>query len=329
MQSFKKIKVGLEQPKIRLDIFLSEKLAETRSQIKSLIENDLVLVNGKLPKKPGDQIKGGDVIEFNKQEKEKKENPEIDSESEKLEQKLFSEIKIVTETDDYVVVEKPAGVLSHPTLAKEKNTLTDFLVKKYPEIKKVGEGPDRPGIVHRLDREASGLLVVARNQKTFEHLKKQFQDRSIEKEYTVLVYENFSDGHGFIDFAIDRGPDGRMVARPIVKEVTLKTVRNIQPGREALTEYWVEETIGRFTLLKVKIHTGRMHQIRVHMFAFNHPVIGDTLYCNRKLIKKHEPKLNRLFLHSAKLCFVDLTGEKKCFISDLPEELKTYLEKIK
>jgi len=324
MKKTSQIKLDLEQPKIRLDVFLAEKLDQTRSQIKLLVDGGFVLVNGKLPKKSGDQIKGGDVVEI-KKESEKKETEVLEK---KVKRKKI-DLKIVAETSDYVIVEKPAGILTHPTAAKENDTLTDYLLEKYPEIKKVGEGEDRPGIVHRLDREASGLLVVARNQKTFLHLKEQFQDRTIEKEYTVLVYDNFSEEHGFINFAIDRGDNGRMVARPIVKEVTLKTIRNIQPGREALTEYWVEKNLSRFTLLKVKIHTGRMHQIRVHMFAFNHPVVGDTLYYNKKLIKKNEPKLDRLFLHSAKLCFVDLFGEKKCFVSELPKELKIFLEKIK
>jgi len=236
--------------------------------------------------------------------------------------------KIVQVEKDYIVVEKPAGVLVHPTQAGEKDTLIDFVLKKYKEVKKTGDSPERPGIVHRLDKEASGLLVVARTQEMFEHLKKQFQDRTVEKEYVVLVYGKVPDEHRIIDFDIDRGKEGRMVSRPKTNAFSVATAPNVQPGKEAITEYFLEKIIGRFSLLRVKIHTGRTHQIRAHMFAFNHPVVGDRLYCNKKLIKKNEQKLDRLFLHSAKLCFIDLKGEKKCFESQLPEELKRYLKDI-
>jgi len=236
--------------------------------------------------------------------------------------------KIVQVEKDYIVVEKPAGVLVHPTQAGEKDTLIDFVLKKYKEIKKVGDSAERPGIVHRLDKEASGLLVIARTQEMFEYLKKQFQDRTVEKEYCVLVYGPMSLEHGVIDFDIDRGKEGRMVSRPKTNAFSVASAPNVQPGKEAITEYFLEKIIGRFSLLRIKIYTGRTHQIRAHMFAFNHPVVGDKLYCNKKLIKKNEPKLDRLFLHSAKLCFSDLAGEKKCFESQMPEELIGYLKDI-
>jgi 23S rRNA pseudouridine1911/1915/1917 synthase len=241
---------------------------------------------------------------------------------------MNEQIKIIAETPDYLVLNKPAGILVHPTQANETDTLADWLKENYPKIKKVGDAPERPGIVHRLDREASGLLVVAKNQKMFDVLKKQFQEREIEKEYLVLVYEKILADEGEIDFEIDRGREGRMVSRPRIDKTLLKNVDKDQPGKESLTEFWVEKRYARFTLLRVRIHTGRMHQIRVHMFAYNHPVVGDQLYLNRKLIKKNEQKIDRLFLHSAKLCFNDLKGEKKCFESELPLELKEYLKKL-
>ena len=244
------------------------------------------------------------------------------------------EIKIVAETPDYLVIEKPAGVLVHATQAKEEGTVVDWLLKRYPKIKKVGDPStssgqvQRPGIVHRLDKEASGLLVIAKTQAMFEHLKKQFQERETEKEYLVLVYGKVLKDEGIIDFDIDRGREGRMVSRPKVDKLDLDKVKDIQEGREALTEFWVEKRFARFTMLCVRIHTGRTHQIRVHMFAYNHPVVGDELYLNKKLIKKNEQKLGRLFLHAAKLCFMDLQGEKRCFKSELPGELKNYLHKL-
>jgi len=239
-----------------------------------------------------------------------------------------SDLKVVQETKDYIVVDKPAGVLVHPTQAGEKDTLVDFVLKKYKEVKKVGDSPERPGIVHRLDKQASGLLVIARNQKMFEHLKTQFQDRTVEKEYIVLVYGKMTQEHGIIDFDIDRGKEGRMVSRPKTNKLSVAKTLHVQPGKEAITEYFLEKQIGRFALLRVRIHTGRTHQIRAHMFAFNRPVVGDKLYFNKKLIKKNEPKLDRLFLHAQKLCLNDLEGEKVCFESALPEELERYLRDI-
>lgn len=238
-------------------------------------------------------------------------------------------IKIITDKPEYLVIEKLAGILVHPTQAGESNTITEWLIKKYPKIKNIGDSPERPGIVHRLDKEASGLLVIAKTQKMFEHLKKQFQTREIEKEYLVLVYGQMSKDEGIIDFEIDRGKDGRMVSRPKINKFKVDKVGKEQPGKEAITEFWVEKKFVRFSLLRVKIHTGRTHQIRVHMFAFTHPVVGDKLYLNRKLIKKSEQKLDRLFLHAIKLCFYDLAGEQQCFESDLPVELSDYLIKLK
>ncbi len=232
-------------------------------------------------------------------------------------------------------------MLVHPTQANEKGTLADWLVKKYPEIKNVGdshspctpslaEGENlRPGIVHRLDKDASGLLVVARNQQMFEHLKRQFQDRAVEKQYLVLVYGKIPSNEGIIDFEIDRGQEGKMVARPKLDKLKIKNVGKEQPGREAITEFWVEKRFSRFTLVSVKIHTGRTHQIRVHFFAYGHPVVGDRLYFNKKLFKKSDKKIERLFLHAEKLCFNDLDGEKKCFESALPEDLQLFLKNLK
>lgn len=116
--------------------------------------------------------------------------------------------------------------------------------------------------------------------------KKTIQKRKVEKIYSVLVYGNLAKDYGMIDFDIDRGEDGRMVSRPKIDKLKLRNVNKIQEGKNALTEYWVEKRYKRFTLLKVKIHTGRTHQIRVHMFAIGHPVVGDKLYVNKKISEK-------------------------------------------
>ncbi len=234
------------------------------------------------------------------------------------------EVKVIAETGDYVVVNKPAGMLVHPTLAKASGTISDWVIDDYPEIESVGEA-GRQGIVHRLDREASGVLVIAKNDKMHEHLKRQFQERATEKEYVALVYGRVKSDHDIINFAIDRGREGRMVARPKVDKLRVDKIGKIQPGKEALTEFEVEKRFSRFTLLRVRIHTGRMHQIRVHMFAYGHPVVGDKLYARKILIKEREKNIGRMFLHAARLCFADLSGEKVCFEAELPMELREFL----
>lgn len=324
MKVNEKIKITSEQAGQRLDVFLCEYLGITRSQVQKIVKQGIILLNGDSPKKSGEKLSLHDVISLVPEKKMKKKVSSV-----KVEKKIKVKVKIVADAPDYVVIDKPAGLLVHPTEANEQNTLVDFLLTQYPEIAKVGESTVRPGIVHRLDREASGLLTVAKTQKMFLHLKKQFKNREVEKEYFVLVYGHFADKHGYIDFEIDRGRDGRMVARPKTDKLKLKNVDKIQPGKESLTEYWVEKEISRFSLLRVRIHTGRMHQIRVHMFAMNHPVVGDTLYFNPKLIKKNDVKLERLFLHSYRLSFLDLKKEKVEFEIKLPKELETYLETLK
>lgn len=233
---------------------------------------------------------------------------------------------IIEQTDDYVVINKPAGLLVHPAdSSPDEPTLVDWLVKKFPQIKTVGDEPElRPGIVHRLDREASGLMVIALNQKTFDALKAQFQDRTIEKEYLVLVHGKMLRDFGEINLPIGRmSRGGRMAAHS----------SNYQDASEARTEYFVEKRFNTTTLLRVHIHTGRTHQIRVHMFSLQHPVVGDTLYPLKKFGKtkmgKAFPLPPRLCLHAARLVFTDKTGSRKEYRADLPPDFAEYLTKFK
>jgi 23S rRNA pseudouridine1911/1915/1917 synthase len=203
--------------------------------------------------------------------------------------------------------------------------LAAILIKKYPELKKVGDDPKRPGIVHRLDKEASGLLVIARTQKMFEHLKNQFKNRAIEKEYSVLVHGQISKDWDEIKFPIERSrTSDRMAALP----ATLRGQATMA-GKNALTEFWVEKRFVNFTLLRVKIHTGRMHQIRVHMLSYNHPIVGDPLYFQKKRKDKWDRICGRLFLHCTHLAFLDLNNERQEFHSAIPAELKNFLPLLK
>lgn len=238
-------------------------------------------------------------------------------------------VEIIADTSDYLVVNKPSGLLVHPTGKGEADTLADWLIERYPAVAKVGESPERPGLVHRLDREASGVMVIAKTPEMFSCLKKQFQNRTVEKEYLVLVHGKIARDDGVIDFVLDRGASGRMAARPKADILTLKGVKHAQAGRAAVTEFFVEKRFVRFTLLRVRIHTGRTHQIRAHMLAYNHPVVGDTLYMNKKLNLKRDRELGRLFLHAHKLCFDDLSDARVCYTASLPQELQSFLSQLK
>ncbi len=320
MEKIKKIIVKKNDANQRLDLFLTEKLKISRSQAQKLIENNQITINDAKPKKTGEKISSEDIIKVLPFEKkvilEEKKSANLSN--------TLLKPQIIAEEDDYLIINKPAGLLTHNT-EKEDYSMAEFLIKKYPEIKKVGEDKTRPGIVHRLDKEASGLLVVARNQKMFEYLKKQFQERTVDKEYVVLVHDQISADTGIIDFPLERGKNNeRMASLPKIVHG-----HENEDGKKSLTEFWVEKRFVNFSLITVKIHTGRMHQIRAHFLAYDHPVVGDNLYFQKKQKRKWDDELGRLFLHSFKLEFTDLQGERKHYEVGLPNELEEFLKKLK
>lgn len=314
--------VSVEDANKRLDVFLAGALLWSRSQAAALIDQGSVSIGTKPAKKASLRVREGEKVCLSVKEEKG------DFLTPKLKLGDFPDIEILKETDDYIVFNKPSGLLVHETEAHEPLTLAAWLLKKYPSIKKVGESPVRPGIVHRLDKDASGVLVVAKTQAMFDSLKDQFKNRTIEKEYQVLVQGVVEKDAGKIDFTIDRGNDGRMVARPKVDEMNLKSISKVQEGKDALTEFTVLQRFINYTLLSVRIHTGRTHQIRVHMFAYNHPVVGDKIYFQRKL-EKFNKGLTRLFLHAYRLSFLDLEGKKVEVVAPLPSILEEFLKKIK
>jgi len=322
MKYKKTYNIDIQDEGSRLDLYLTEQSGASRSQVQKDIKSGVVFVDGVLTKKVGKVLHTGGIISFTSL-------PEIVQEAIIISQEIVDQISIVSETDDYLIVNKPSGILVHPTQANEEVTLASEILKKFPSIKGVGDNPVRPGIVHRLDKDASGLLVIAKNQKMFDHLKQQFKNRTIDKEYSVLVHGFMEKDHDIINFTIDRGANGKMVSRPFVKELTLQTIGDIQEGKEAVTEFWVEEKLVRYSLLRVKIYTGRTHQIRVHMFAYNHPVLGDDLYFNKKLNRSRDKSLGRIFLHAKKLGFVDLEGNTVVFESKIPKVLQNFLDALR
>lgn len=299
-----KITVLEEDKGKRLDVFLTEKIPElSRSQWQKKIKSGAVLVNSKKPS-VHQFLKIGDEIQITNDElritnKEKKKLPKY---------------KLLEETKDYLIVEKPAGLLTHKVHGELG--LADQIVKDYPEIKKVGEA-DRAGTVHRLDRDASGLLVVARTPEFFEHIKKQFAERKVKKIYLALAYGKIPKDEEDLNFAIARGSEGRMAARPSEEE-----------GKEARTHIKVLERFKNYTYLEAQIFTGRTHQIRAHLLAYGHGIVGDRMYMSRRQ-KIKNPGCERLFLHSHILGFEDMDGKWIEYKSALPKELKDVLKKLK
>lgn len=307
----------------RLDKFLVKKLPDqNRSQIQKIIKAGGVLINNKKPT-IHQFLKKNDVININVAQVSV---PELADKTARGKFKLPAQVSvpelrlnIITEKNNYIVINKPAGLIIHEASGHQEPTLVDIILKKYPQIAKVGEDPMRPGIVHRLDREVSGLLVIAKTQDMFDHLKKQFKGRQIKKEYTALVYGVPQKPEGEISFNIDRSEtiDYKMAAVPTHEE----------RGRKAVTEFEVIKRLGNYTLLKIKPKTGRTHQIRVHLNAYGLPVVGDLVYKPKKL--KTKIKMDRIFLHAHYLGFNDLDGKWKDFTISLPAKLEDVLAKLR
>lgn len=306
----KKITVKEKNIDQRLDVCLSSELSVSRSVAQKYIKGGLVKVNSK-PANSHYQTKAGDLITIDNKTKTSKE---------KDDKKALPEIPIIKETSDYFVINKPAGVLMHGTENDSRLTLVDWLLKKHPKISKIGEDPARPGIVHRLDKDVSGLVVIAKTQKFFDEIKKQFQERTVQKHYTALAYgENFPN-EGEIRFKMERSSKGyKMAAKPLNQE-----------GKLAITEFSVIKCFYNYTLLSLKIKTGRTHQIRASLAAYNHSLVGDDLYGTLKdKIHNKKFKLGRVFLVATDLSFIDLSGERQSFSVDLPKELQKVLDSLK
>lgn len=252
-----------------------------------------------------------------------------------------SNIKIIKETADYLVVSKPAGMIVHGGPGIKEKTLVDFLLTTHPKLKGIGDDPLRPGIVHRLDKEVSGLMVIAKNQISFNQLKEQFQKRDIIKEYIALVYGRINKDEGEINFPIKRASSGhKMAALPLIKAglIEKKSLSDRDQGtnaallsaREAITLFKIKQRLINYTLLQVRIKTGRTHQIRVHLSAYGHPLVGDDLYGTAKTrVKNKKIALGRIFLFSQKLSFYDSNGEKQEFKLELEPALQDFLKKLK
>jgi 23S rRNA pseudouridine1911/1915/1917 synthase len=248
-------------------------------------------------------------------------------------------IEVVYEDKDYLIVNKPAGLIVHEAFDAEEETLSDLLTQAYPEIMKIGDDSKRPGIVHRLDREVSGLMIIARSPTFFSYIKKQFQAREVEKIYEAIVYGKVIKDEGRISFPIIRSKAGhKMAALPLSRPEIKARISNREQGnekarlqsKEALTDFMVEKKWPHVTLLTLRLITGRTHQIRVHLSAFDHPILGDNLYGTAKTKRRNEKlSLDRIFLFAKKLSFIDLQGEEKVFVTERPLKFQQFLDKQK
>ncbi len=286
----------------RLDVFLSGKIKGlSRSQLKGLIKDGEVLIDGNT-RKPSYRLKENEFVQIKGEEK--------------VEELVKSEniaLNIIYEDEHIVVLNKESGQVVHPGAGNRSHTLVNALLFHFPAITKIGPR-ERPGIVHRLDKETSGVIVTAKSRQAYEELKRQFRSREVSKMYTGLVWGRINDEVGRISLPLGRHIRNR-------KKISVKTNK----PREAETRYTVRKIYREFTLLDISPVTGRTHQIRVHMSVFGHPVVGDTKY-GRKKTKVSCP---RLFLHASNLAFKHPETNKLVeFSAKLPQELQDFLTKI-
>ncbi len=277
----------------RLDHFLAALHPEvSRATIQKKIKDGTVTVNGKAVMVHR-FLKTNDVLVW-------KELAAKPSSATKKPGAAPFKLTVIDETKDWLVIDKPAGLIVHPDAKTKEGTLIDLLVAHEPKIARVGEHPDRPGIVHRLDREVSGLMVIAKTQAAYESLVKQFSQHHVKKTYLALVHGVVSPDQGDIKFRIARSTSkARMAARPVEEE----------GGKAAWTNFRVKERFIGATLLELEILSGRTHQIRAHMHAIQHPVIGDSLYTIRRTDRNVAAP--RLMLQSVGLSFTDPTSGKE------------------
>jgi len=290
----------------RLDVFLSQKEpALSRSQIKRLIETGKVRIEGRKAK-PGLRLREDERVTLILPEPKKM---EVEAEAIPL--------KVLYEDRHLIVVNKPAGLVVHPAAGNYSGTLVNALLHRCPDLAGIG-GVLRPGIVHRLDKDTSGVLVVAKDDPAHRSLSDQFRKHTAERRYMGIVFGQLSD-EGQVDAPVGRHPTHRkkMSARP-------------RKGREARTHWRVLERFRSFTLAEFRLETGRTHQIRVHLSSIGHPILGDPLYGGRKRMASVESlplrqglqRLRRQALHAASLGFVHpATGEALKFDSSLPEDI--------
>jgi 23S rRNA pseudouridine1911/1915/1917 synthase len=303
---------------VRLDRFIAVACPElSRTRVQELIEVGHVLIDGKTARKGSQHLRGGEKITL-----EITERPAIVAAAEAI------PLNVLYEDEDVIAINKAAGMTVHAGAGAISGTLVNALLGRGQALSHAGD-PLRPGIVHRLDKETSGVILVAKNDAAHAKLGEAFRQRAVKKTYIALVQGSLKEKNGRIELAIGRDPIHR--TRMATERKTWHGAALTNP-REARTDWRALAKIGDTTLVEVQLHTGRTHQIRVHFSALKHPVVGDTLYGAAKELqvgKTTFPPLGRNFLHAAKLGFAQpRTGKWIEIRAALPVELREYLEKL-
>lgn len=301
----KELKFSAEEKFIgkRLDIFLQSMLEEmSRAGVQKLIEDGLVKVNGKDIKKAGTKLKGNEIVEVKIPEEE---TPELKPEN--------IPIDIVYEDEYIAVINKTSNMTVHPAQNIYTGTLVNALLYHFKSLSNINEDNIRPGIVHRLDKDTSGLIIIAKTNEAHERLVEMFQSKNMKKTYIAVCKGNFSQKSGRIENLIGRDPYERK--RMAVVETN---------GKPAITNYEVIDEVQDFSLMKVNIETGRTHQIRVHMKFLNHPILGDSTYGSPSKLAE------RQMLHAYMLEFIHpVTKESIKVKGKLPEDFENIIKKLK
>ena len=292
-----------QSERVRIDVFVSTIADVTRSRAAKLVTDGLVFINGKVASK-SDKPQAGDEVTVHLPDPQP---------YDVLPQNL--NLDIVFEDDDLLVVNKPKGMVVHPAAGNFENTLVNGLMYHCKDKLSGINGVLRPGIVHRIDKNTSGLLIVAKNDHSHNFLSEQIKEHSFTREYEAVVYGNVKQDSGTINAPIGRHPVKR-------KQMAVTSTAS----RNAVTHYEVIERFGNFTHLKLRLETGRTHQIRVHMAYLGHPVAGDDVYGPKKVITS----LGGQCLHARKIGFIHpVTNEYFEFTSELPEYFNKFLKQLK
>ena len=296
-----KLTLICENNSCRIDAFIAENTDISRSRAVKLIEAGSVTLNGKTVNKKA-ALKAGDTVEI------------IVPEAVPLEaQAQEIPLDILYEDNDLLVVNKPKGMVVHPAAGNFEGTLVNALLAHCKgSLSGIG-GVMRPGIIHRIDKNTSGLLMVAKNDNSHKHLAAQIKEHSFVREYEAVVYGNVKNDEGTINAPIGR--------HPVHRKKMAVTDKN---SKEAVTHYKVINRYNGFTHIRCKLETGRTHQIRVHMSYIGHPLAGDDVYGPKKVIKELEGQC----LHAKKLGFVHPNGQEMEFESELPEYFSVFLSKL-
>jgi 23S rRNA pseudouridine1911/1915/1917 synthase len=308
-----KFVVAPEEAGLRLDRFVSAHAAEiSRTRVQELIQAGLVTLNGK-PAKDSQKVRAADVVELTPTPR-----PAMTAEAEQI------PLDILYEDDDLIAVNKAAGMTVHAGAGNSRGTLVNALLGRGQALSQGGD-PLRPGIVHRIDKETSGILLVAKNDHAHAKLADAFRERTVQKTYIAMVHGVLPEEAGRIELPIARDPVRR-------NRMTARRTASLPNARAARTDWRALARIDSTTLLEIQLHTGRTHQIRVHFSALRHPVVGDTLYGASSQLHVADtllPPLDRNFLHAAKLVFQQpRTGQTIRLTSPLPAELRAYLRKL-